>query len=190
MPDDYAEAEHAFRLSVNELRMMHDYTPFNVANMEHTMVRMDCPASRTNNIIGESSVRIANIGCARRGFTVALAACASGHKLPAFVILKEPSGKITTKAFTKIPVPANVHVTALQNRGMTSEKLQEWLSRVWGPNTGNVRRLMDRRRSLLHGRLSSVGDICPEHPEQLQAECYSLLFDTDSDRSFDGYESE
>nr|XP_037268594.1 LOW QUALITY PROTEIN: uncharacterized protein LOC119159886 [Rhipicephalus microplus] len=180
---------------------------------------------------------------------------------------------------------------------MTSEKLQEWLSRVWGPNTGNVRRLLvldlapihktqaeknavevrdtdiayglagctsllqpadvywkqsfkaslrssweefmriaertskrnlreqsrqdvlnfvatawdavpettiiqslkecgisnaldGSEEELLHGRLSSVGDICPEHPEQLQAECYSLLFDTDSDRSFDGYESE
>ncbi|KAH7971942.1 hypothetical protein HPB52_004373 [Rhipicephalus sanguineus] len=106
-PDDYAAAARAFRFSVNELRLMHDYTPFNMANMDQTMVRMDCPASRTNNIIGESSVRIANIGCARRGFTVALAACASGQKLPAFVILKEPSGRIPTKAFTKIRVPAS-----------------------------------------------------------------------------------
>ncbi|KAH7972501.1 hypothetical protein HPB52_012723 [Rhipicephalus sanguineus] len=43
---------------------------------------------------------------------------------------------------------------------------------------------------LPHGRLSDVGDIRPEHPEELQAECYSLLFDTDSDGSFDGFESE
>ncbi|KAH7968881.1 hypothetical protein HPB52_012111 [Rhipicephalus sanguineus] len=43
---------------------------------------------------------------------------------------------------------------------------------------------------LLHGRLSDVGDIRPEHPEDLQAECYSLLFDTDSNGSFDGFESE
>ncbi|KAH7944495.1 hypothetical protein HPB52_020352 [Rhipicephalus sanguineus] len=41
---------------------------------------------------------------------------------------------------------------------------------------------------LLHGRLSDVCDICPEHPEELQAECYSLLFNTDSDGSFDGFE--
>ncbi|KAH7969542.1 hypothetical protein HPB52_019318 [Rhipicephalus sanguineus] len=43
---------------------------------------------------------------------------------------------------------------------------------------------------LLHGQLSDVGDIRPEHPEELQAEWYSLLFDTDSDGSFDGFESE
>ncbi|KAL1460338.1 hypothetical protein MTO96_027560 [Rhipicephalus appendiculatus] len=78
-PDDYAEAARAFRLSVNELRLMPDYTPFNMANMDQTMIRMDCSASRTNNIIGKSSVRIANTGCARRGFTVALTACVSGH---------------------------------------------------------------------------------------------------------------
>ncbi|KAL1460339.1 hypothetical protein MTO96_027561 [Rhipicephalus appendiculatus] len=43
---------------------------------------------------------------------------------------------------------------------------------------------------LLHGRLSDVGDIRPEHPEELQAERYSLLFDTDPDGSFDGFQSE
>lgn len=46
------------------------------------------------------------------------------------------------------------------------------------------------QENLLHGWLSSVGDIRPEHPEELQAECYSLLFDTNSDGSFDGFESE
>lgn len=39
---------------------------------------------------------------------------------------------------------------------------------------------------LLHGRLSDVGNIRPE----LQAECYSLLFDTDYDGSLIGFESE
>ncbi|XP_075733336.1 uncharacterized protein LOC142775633 [Rhipicephalus microplus] len=107
MPNDYAEAARAFRLSVNELRLMHNYAPFNMANMDQKMVRMDCPTSQTNNIIGENSVHIANTGCVRQGFTVALAPCASGHKLSAFVILKKPSGRISTKV--------NVHVTASKN---------------------------------------------------------------------------
>ncbi|KAH8026359.1 hypothetical protein HPB51_020343 [Rhipicephalus microplus] len=107
-PDDYTEAVHAFQLSFNGLRLMHDYTHFNMGNMDQTMVHMDYPASRTNNIIGKSYVRIANTGCAKRGFTVALAACASGHNLPVFVVLKEPSGRITTEAFTKICVPGGL----------------------------------------------------------------------------------
>lgn len=36
---------------------------------------------------------------------------------------------------------ANVRLTATKNGWMTSEKLQEWLSRVWGPND-DVRRLL------------------------------------------------
>ncbi|KAL3193498.1 hypothetical protein MRX96_016851 [Rhipicephalus microplus] len=44
--------------------------------------------------------------------------------------------------------------------------------------------------SLLHGPLSDIGDIRPKHPEELQAECYSLLFDIDSDDLFNGFESE
>lgn len=104
-PDDFSEAAKAFRSAVNSLRARHDYTPYNICNMDQTMVRMDSPASRTNNVAGESTVRIANTGCARRGFTVALAACASGHKLPAFIVLKEPSGRIPTKAFMSLRIP-------------------------------------------------------------------------------------
>lgn len=69
------------------------------------MVQMDSLASRTNNVVGVSTVHIANTGCARRGFAVALAACTSGHKLLAFIVLKEPSGKIPTQVFMSLRIP-------------------------------------------------------------------------------------
>ncbi|KAH6932429.1 hypothetical protein HPB50_005768 [Hyalomma asiaticum] len=101
-PEDFKEeAAKAFRSAVNALRVRHDYTFFNISNMDQSMVRMDSPANRTNNVVGESTVRIANTGCAHGGFTVALAACAT-----------------------------NVRVTASKNGWMTSDKMQEWLSRV------------------------------------------------------------
>ncbi|KAL3206720.1 hypothetical protein MRX96_039970 [Rhipicephalus microplus] len=165
-PNDYAEAVRAFRLSVNELRLMHDYTPFNTANMNQTMVRMDCPSSQTNNIIGESSVWIANTRCARRGSTVALAACTSAHKLLAFVILKERSGRILRKAFTKIHVP---EFQGLRNIECTG--------RMGG-------------RAFYTAGCPAFATLVQNHTKELQAECYSLLFDTDSDGSFDGFESE
>ncbi|KAH6932007.1 hypothetical protein HPB50_002441 [Hyalomma asiaticum] len=149
-PEDLTEAAKAFRSAVNALRIRHDYTLFNISNMDQTMVRMDSPANRTNNVAGESTVRIANTGCARRGFTVALAACASGHKLPAFVILKEPSRRIPPKALMSLRIPANVRVTGSKNGWMTSDKLQEWLSRVWGPNSDDVRRLLVLDQAPIH----------------------------------------
>ncbi|KAH7937196.1 hypothetical protein HPB49_008606 [Dermacentor silvarum] len=127
----------------NSLPRRYGYTLYNMANMDQTMVRIDNPANRTNNVIGESTIRIANTGCARRGFTVCLAACVTGQKLPAFIIFpKEQSGKIPARAFASLRIPVNVRLTATKNGWMTSEKMQEWLSRVWGPHVNDVRRLL------------------------------------------------
>ncbi|KAH7958586.1 hypothetical protein HPB49_003072 [Dermacentor silvarum] len=149
-PEEFSEAASAFRSSANSLRRRYDYTLYNIANMDQTMVRIDNPANRTNNVISESTIRIANTGCARRGFTVCLAACANGHKLPAFIIFKEQSGKIPARAFASLRIPVNVRLTATKNGWMTSEKMQEWLSRVWGPNVDDVRRLLVLDQAPIH----------------------------------------
>ncbi|XP_037568102.1 uncharacterized protein LOC119448972 [Dermacentor silvarum] len=104
-PEEFSEAASAFRSSANSLRRRYGHTLYNMANMDQTMVRIDNPANRTNNVIDESTIRIANTGCARRGFTVCLAACATGHKLPAFIIFKEQSGKIPARAFASLRIP-------------------------------------------------------------------------------------
>lgn len=108
LPIDHAEAVSAFRRTVGTLRLQHDYSDFSIANMDQTMVRMDQPASRTNNVAGEASIRIANTGCSRRGFTVALCATAAGIKLPAFIILKEPTGRIPPKVLFALSVPGMI----------------------------------------------------------------------------------
>uniref|UniRef100_A0A6B0V6Y3 Putative pogo transposable element n=1 Tax=Ixodes ricinus TaxID=34613 RepID=A0A6B0V6Y3_IXORI len=105
-PADCGEAVTVFHSTIATLRARHDYTPFNICNMDQTMVRMDNPATRTNNVAGENSIRIANTGCTRRGFTVALAARASRAKLPAFVVLKEPTGRIPAHAFMAPRIPS------------------------------------------------------------------------------------
>ncbi|KAH6944945.1 hypothetical protein HPB50_006315 [Hyalomma asiaticum] len=176
-PDNFSEAAKAFRSAVNSLRARHDYTPYNICNMDQTMVRMDSPASRTNNVIGESTVRIANTGCACRGFTVAFAACASGHKLPAFIVLKEPSGRIPTKAFMSLRIPANVRVTASKNGWMTSDKLQEWLARVRGPNNDDVRRLLVLDQAPIHKTQAAKDAIAERDTDvvYVPAGCTSLL---------------
>ncbi|KAH7932500.1 hypothetical protein HPB52_024475 [Rhipicephalus sanguineus] len=118
--------------------------------MDPTMVRIDNPANRMNNAVGESTIWIANTGCAQRGFMVCLAACTAGHKLPAFIIFKEQSGKIPASAFASLRIPANVCLTATKNGWMTSEKMQEWLSRVWGPNVDDVRHLLVLDQAPIH----------------------------------------
>ncbi|KAH7941285.1 hypothetical protein HPB49_011688 [Dermacentor silvarum] len=132
-PKDFTEAAKAFRSAVNALRVRHDYTLFKHFKYGPDDGQNGLSGNSTNNVVGENTVRIANTGCARRGFTVALAACASGHKLPAFVILKEPSGRIPPKAFMSLRIP--------------------------------------------------------ELREGLQTECLGLVFASDSEDSFDGFEA-
>ncbi|EEC05687.1 POGO family transposase, putative [Ixodes scapularis] len=118
--------------------------------MDQTMVRMDTPATRTNNLVNESSIRITNTGCARWGFTVALCATAAGIKLPAFVVLKAPTGRIPPRAYCALKIPANVRVTCSKNGWMTSPLLAQWVTRVWGPNRDDVRRLLALDQAPIH----------------------------------------
>ncbi|KAL3203744.1 hypothetical protein MRX96_041761 [Rhipicephalus microplus] len=222
-PDDYAEAAHAFRLSVNKLRSMHDYTPFNMVNMDQTMVRVDCPASRTNNIIGESFVQITNTRYARRLLVLDQAPIHKTQAAKNAVEERNTDIAYVPAGFTSLLQPADVY----WNRSFKASLRRSWEEFMhFAERTpkGNLRKpsrqdilnivaaawdavpeatiiqcfkgykilnaLNGSEKGLLHGRLSGVGDIRPEHPEELQAECYSLLFDTDSDGSFDGFESE
>ncbi|KAG0428804.1 hypothetical protein HPB47_024236 [Ixodes persulcatus] len=142
-----------------------------MVNMDQTMVQMDTTANGTNKLAGTSTVRISNTGCARQGFTVALAACASGHKLQAFVVLKEQSEKIPTRAFTSLGIPRDNNFSSeiLRKRALLlswgrihffffilvkcfchgfEERLDdlgeflEWLGRIWVPNVDDVRQLL------------------------------------------------
>lgn len=69
-----------------------------------TMGCFDMPSNRTNNMKDESSTQIVNTSYAKRGFTLALCARASGNKMAAFCVLKKPSGKIPANAMTTLVV--------------------------------------------------------------------------------------
>ncbi|KAG0411429.1 hypothetical protein HPB47_011444 [Ixodes persulcatus] len=144
---DYAEAISVFRRAVGSLRLEHSYSNFSIANMEQTMVCMDCSAKRMNNVASESNIRIVNTGCARRGLTVALCATAADIKLPALVVLKELTGQIPPRALfaLQIPgVPENVRATCSGNGWMTTPVFLEWVRRVWGANKDDVRLVLDQ----------------------------------------------
>lgn len=93
LPAVYTEAILVFQKAVGSLRLEHDHSNFSIGNMDQTIVCMDCPAKRTNNAAGESSIRITNTGYACRGLTLTLCATAAGIKRPPLVVLKEPMGR-------------------------------------------------------------------------------------------------
>ena len=93
--------------------------------MDQTMCRFDMTPSTTNNIKGARDIRIATCGGAKKGFTVALAAYADGTKLPAYIVFKEPKGKIPLRVFAQLWIPGNIRITASKNGWKTKEPLQE-----------------------------------------------------------------
>ncbi|KAH9364470.1 hypothetical protein HPB48_021868 [Haemaphysalis longicornis] len=65
--EESAVAVSTFQTSANSLRWQ-DYTLHNITNMDQT-VRINNPVNGVNNVGGESTIRIANTRCSRRGST-------------------------------------------------------------------------------------------------------------------------
>jgi hypothetical protein len=142
LPETYQDDLLGFRRQIIRLRERNDYTLFNIANMDETMVRYDSVADSTNNIRGEKTIRIRGTGYQKKGCTVALTVTASGHKLPALIIFKEKTGQIGPRVRRHLNVPANVLLTASKSGWMTREAMGFWMRRVWGDPQDDVRRLL------------------------------------------------
>lgn len=151
IPEDHAEKLADFRQLIWNKRHDHEYTMANIANLDETMCRFDMAPSSTNNVRGERTVRIATTGGAKKGFTVLLAACANGTKLPAFCVFKEgKKAVIPPRVLAALRVPGNVRVAASQNGWMTKQLMCTWVNRVWHPNQDDVRRLLVLDQARVH----------------------------------------
>ena len=81
---------------------------FNIGNKDQMMCWFNAPSHQTNHMKGESSICITNMGCRKQGFTVALCICFSGHKMPAFCVLKEPLERVPSKVLSQLVIPENI----------------------------------------------------------------------------------
>ena len=110
------------------------------------MVRFDMPRAKTNNARGARTVRIKTTRAEKKGFTVALAATASGVKLPAFIILKERNGVLGSRVAINLSVPRNVTLHASLNGWMNADLLKVWLRRDFKSEEQNRLLILDQYR--------------------------------------------
>jgi hypothetical protein len=150
IPEDYADKVSEFTRECRRLRQIHDYTDYNIANMDQTMCRFDMAANTTNSVRGERDIRISTGGGSKKGFTVALCASADGTKKPAYVVLKEPGGRIPPRVFAALRIPRNIRLTNSQNGWMTGAKITDWIERVWGRSQDDTRRLLVLDQARIH----------------------------------------
>ena len=130
VPADYAELIQELRASVIRIRKAKDISPSYIINMDQTMCRFDMPSTRTNDVRGRRTIRIKTTKAEKKGFTVALAATASGQKLPAVIIFKERNGILGERIKKGLSIPSNVRVQASTNGWMTATEYHRWLVTV------------------------------------------------------------
>ena len=103
VPADYADQILQVRKDVISLRKKNSIEPSHIYNMDQFMCRFDMSGNRTNSVRGGRTIRIKTIPVqSRKWFTVALAASASGEKLPAFIIFKERNGILGARVLKKL----------------------------------------------------------------------------------------
>ena len=150
LPRDFRKQVLDFKQDIDSKRRQHNYATVQIGNIDQTQCRFDMPPTSTKNKRGESTVRISASGGSKRGFTVALTALASGRKLPAYVVFKEPTGRIPPRVFADLHIPGNIRLTCTKNGWMTTEKMTDWAKRVWRENQDDVRRLLVLDQAPIH----------------------------------------
>ena len=108
LPADYTDHLHTFRKSVIVIHKAENTGPADIINMDQTMCRFDMLSSCINNKRGERTIRIKTTRAEKKGFNVALAATASGKKLPAVIVFKERGGSLGVCVRQSLRIPPSV----------------------------------------------------------------------------------
>ena len=177
LPEDYAQQIKDFVQQIRRKRLQNDYTDHNIGNMDQTQCRFDMPAAWTNDVRGDREVRIAGGPGVKKGFTVALSGRADGTKSPAYIVLKEPTGRIPPRTFRLLTIPRNVKVVATRNGWMTGPTMVDWVRQVWGANDDDVRRLVILDQARIH-TMQTTKDTLDAHDTDVvyvPAGCTSLV---------------
>lgn len=143
-PHELQNKMREFRQNIRDARLACAIDSENIVNMDQTMCWFDMPSAYTNETRGANNVRLKTTGCTKKGFTVALACSATGHKLPAMVIFKERNGVLGPVVVANIVLPENVLLAASESGWMTQHLIHQWLTTVYGvdEHAANPRRLL------------------------------------------------
>ena len=88
-------------------------------NMDEALLTFDDTHNRTVDVKGAKAAAVKTSGHEKIHFTVVLACCADGTKLPPTIIFKR-------KMFLKEKIPSGVIVHTRENRWMNEEGMKNW----------------------------------------------------------------
>uniref|UniRef100_A0AAR2J5P4 HTH CENPB-type domain-containing protein n=1 Tax=Pygocentrus nattereri TaxID=42514 RepID=A0AAR2J5P4_PYGNA len=121
LPADFQAKVDSFREFVEKHVTEHNMTPDHIINMDEVPLTFDIPMGRSVAEKGLKSVNIVTTGNEKSHFTVVLACCGDGSKLPPMVIFKR-------KTMPKIQSPS-VAVAVNEKGWMDQEMMNLWLTK-------------------------------------------------------------
>src|SRR5438132_321985 len=99
--------------------------------MDETMCQFDMPLRYTNEFRGTKQVRIETTGNTKRGYTVVLCCNATGVKLPALIVFKEPRGVLNDRIRNRLQVHGNVDICATASGWLILDMFHWWLRNIF-----------------------------------------------------------
>lgn len=124
LPDDFQEKMASFQAFVKEKIQDHDVRPSHIVNMDEVPLTFDIPMGRTVAEKGENTISVRTTGHEKSHFTVVLACCADGTKLPPMIIFKR-------KTMPKDVFPSGVVVQCNVKGWMDVEMMGLWLEKCF-----------------------------------------------------------
>lgn len=131
LPAAYENQVLEFHSYVVSLRKTYNFELSQIASMDEVPLTFDVPSNRTVSVKGVNTMAVKTSGHEKTHFTVVLACCADGTKLPPMIILKR-------KTFLKEKIPSGVIVHMHEKGWMNEEGMKIWFNEVWSRRPGGL----------------------------------------------------
>lgn len=131
LPPEYERKIIEFHKYVLNLRKMKCFEIGQIGNMDEVPLTFDVPSNRTVDVKGAKTVTIKTSGNEKTRYTVVLACCADGSKLPPLLIFKR-------KTLPKCTIPHGMYIHVHPKGWMDGEGMKLWLQRVWSRRPGGL----------------------------------------------------
>jgi len=95
-----------------------------LGNMDEVPLMFDVPSNKTVEVKGTKTIMIKTSGNEKMHYTVVLACCAAGIKLPPLLIFKR-------KTLPKDVIPYGIYAHVHSKGWMDREGMKLWLEKVW-----------------------------------------------------------
>ena len=99
-----------------------------LGNMDDVPLTFDVPWNKTVDVKGAKPIMIKTSGNEKTRYTVVLACCADGTKLPPLLIFE--------KTLPKGVIPHGIYVHIHSKGWMDGEEMKLWLEKVWSKHPG------------------------------------------------------